>query len=75
MENQHKKISGYRDLSAEEILLMNGTKDIASEVGDLIEMLEANSDLDQRAVALAKTNLQQGFMWAVRSIAQPTTFG
>jgi hypothetical protein len=30
---------------------------------------------DKRSVALATTNLQQGFMWAIRSIAKPTTFG
>lgn len=42
MDNQHQKISGYRDLSQEEIDLMNE---------------------------------QQGFMWAVRSVAKPTTFG
>jgi hypothetical protein len=60
--NNSEKEFSFGELSAEEILLMNGTKDIASQVGDLIEMLEANSDLDQRVVALAKTNLQQGFM-------------
>lgn len=74
MENQHKKITGYRDLSQEEIDLMNEAKDLAVKCGALIEKLEANSDTDKRSVALGKTNLQQGFMWAIRAVAKPTTF-
>lgn len=74
MENQHRKISGYRELSQEEIDAMNSIKELASAVGILVEELEDNPSLDQRWVAIAKTDLQKGFMAAVRSVAQPTTF-
>ena len=74
MDNQHKKISGYRDLSQAEIDAMNDVKAEASRVGILIEELEQNDKLDQRWVSIAKEDLQKGFMAAVRSIAQPTTF-
>jgi hypothetical protein len=74
MDNQHKKISGYRDLSQAEIDAMNAVKDEASRIGILIEELEKNDKLDQRWVSIAKENLQKGFMAAVRAIAQPTTF-
>ena len=74
MENQHQKIKGYRDLSQEEINLMNKGKEIAELCGSFIDRLEATEGIDLRNVALAKTNLQQGFMWAVRAIAKPTTF-
>ena len=74
MENQHKHIKGYRDLSKAEIDAMNAVKAEAERVGILIEELEANPNLDQRWVAIAKTDLQKGFMAAVRSVAQPTTF-
>ena len=74
MENQHRKISGYRELSQEEIDAMNSIKELASAVGILVEELEDNLSLDQRWVAIAKTDLQKGFMAAVRSVAQPTTF-
>jgi hypothetical protein len=74
MDNQHKKIKGYRDLSQQEIDLMNEAKELASQCGFLINKLEALSSNDQRCIALGKTNLQQGFMWAIRGIAQPTTF-
>ena len=74
MENQHRQISGYRELSQEEIDAMNSIKELASAVGILVEELEDNLSLDQRWVAIAKTDLQKGFMAAVRSVAQPTTF-
>lgn len=74
MENQHKKIKGYRDLSQEEIDLMNRAKELANEVGELVKELERTSNLDTRWIEVGKTNLQTGFMQIIRSVAQPTTF-
>ena len=39
MENQHSKIKGYRELSQEEIDLMNEIKAIGTELGSLVERL------------------------------------
>ena len=39
MDNQHQHIKGYRDLTAEEIALMNEVKAKAEEVGQLVEKL------------------------------------
>lgn len=74
MENQHRKIAGYRELSQQEIDAMNAIKAKAEEVGQLLEALRDMPDIDARALAIAKTDLQTGFMWAVRAIAQPSTF-
>ena len=74
MDNQHKLIKGYRDLSEGEIKAMNAVKSEAERIGLLVEELEANTDLDARWVIITKDHLQQGFMAAVRSIAKPTTF-
>lgn len=74
MKDQHEKIKGYRDLSQEEIDLMNEGKELAEQCGAFIAKLEATESTDKRNVALGKTNLQQGFMWAIRGVAQPTTF-
>ena len=74
MKDQHKKIKGYRDLSQEEIDLMNEIKSLAEQCGRMIESLEKYSGADGRSVALGKTNLQQGFMWAIRGVAKPATF-
>ena len=74
MKDQHKRIKGYRDLSKAEIEAMNAIKQKAEEVGIIMEELESNPLLDQRWVSIAKTDLQKGFMAAVRAVAQPTTF-
>ena len=74
MENQHKHIKGYRDLTQAEIDMMNEGKELAEQVGAWIDKLQTDDTLDHRSVALGKTNLQQGFMWAIRGIAKPETF-
>lgn len=74
MENQHRKITGYRELDESEIECMNYAKEMASNVGEVIEKLTEHPGVDQRWLAIAKTDLQKGFMALVRSIAKPTTF-
>jgi len=74
MDNQHRKIKGYRELSQVEVDAMNAVKEKAAEVGELIRELQDNSSLDQRWVSIAKTDLQKGFMAATRSIAKPDFF-
>ena len=74
MDNQHKKIKGYRDLSQADIDLMNEGKALAEQVGAFVEKLEANESTDKRWVATGKNDLQKGFMATIRGIAQPTTF-
>lgn len=74
MDNQHRKISGYRDLSQGEIDGINALKAKGNEIGQLLEQLKELPGIDQRALAIAKTDLQTGMMWAVRAIAQPESF-
>ena len=74
MEDQHEKIKGYRGLSQQEIDLINEGKALAEQVGLYIDKLQALDSTDKRWVATGKTDLQKGFMSAIRSIAQPTTF-
>lgn len=40
MENQHQKITGYRDLTTQEIAVMNRIKELGAEVGMLIQCLD-----------------------------------
>lgn len=74
MKDQHEKIKGYRDLSQQEIDLMNEGKALAEQVGLYIDKLQALDSTDKRWVDTGKTDLQKGFMSAIRSIVQPTTF-
>ena len=86
MENQHKLIKGYRDLSKEEVELMNRIKAHGDETAKLLHELRAMRSEDKidlrgdmlsesyRCLALAKTNLQTGQMWLVRAVALPESF-
>lgn len=74
MDNQHKHIRGYRDLSQAEIDLMNQIKAQGEQLGILVAALRASTALDQRWVSIGATDLQTGIMALVRSVAQPTTF-
>ena len=74
MDNQHKKIKGYRDLSQEEIDLMNEIKAEGEKLGVLVEKLMGTESIDKRWASIGKTDLQTGIMALVRSVAQPTTF-
>lgn len=40
MDDQHEEIKGYRDLTQDEISLMNDVKEKADEVSELISRLE-----------------------------------
>ena len=74
MDNQHKQIKGYRDLSQEEINLMNEAKSLAVQVGDLVAKIQATPLTDKRGASIGQTDLQKGFMSLIRAVAQPTTF-
>lgn len=74
MDNQHKLISGYRDLSQEEVTLMNQIKEHGASLDVLIHKLNDVRGIDIRWLSIGKTNLQQGMMALVRSVAQPTGF-
>lgn len=68
------KITGYRQLDEREAALMNEIKQKGVELGDLVEKLRSNGDLDQRWVSIGATDLQTGLMALVRSVARPTSF-
>jgi hypothetical protein len=75
VENQHREIKGYRELNEDEIALMNQIKEKGAELGQLVEELQGFGDsLDQRWIAIGKTDLQKGLMALTRGVAQPTFF-
>lgn len=88
MENQHRKIKGYRELNQEEIDLMNEIKTKGAEFGELIEKVnKTNNHLTQtgalssdnfgdcfRWSSIAKTDLQTGLMALTRAVAKPDFF-
>jgi len=74
MENQHREIKGYRDLNEHEIACMNGVKEMAAQVGELVNKLGQMEETDKRWLAIGTTDLQKGFMALTRAIAKPTSF-
>jgi hypothetical protein len=67
-------ITGYRELTHEEITLVNAVKGLAADCGNVIDELRKDPNLDQRWVSIGATHLQQGFMAIIRGITRPTTF-
>lgn len=76
VDNQHKKISGYRDLSEDEINQMNAIKAAEGQLSGLLAWVEQSATASGdpaagRWAALARTHLETGFMYAVKAIARP----
>lgn len=82
MENQHRKIKGYRELSQDEIDLMNEIKTKGAELGELVEKVTAVNAGNPAArdseafrwAAIAKTDFQTGLMALTRAVAKPEFF-
>jgi hypothetical protein len=77
VDNQHKKISGYRDLSEAEIGRMNALKHLEETVSNALTDVEAAARNDDdphagRWAAIARTHLETGFMFAIKDVARPT---
>lgn len=67
-------IKGYKPLSERQKILMNHVKTAEANALVIIRNLGLCSEPgDPRWLAIARTNLELGFMAAVRSIAQPET--
>jgi len=85
MENQHRLITGYRELDQEEIDLMNEIKVKVAELKPLLDKVEAKThslkgevDLTEaepwRWLAIARTHFQEGAMALTRAVARPNFF-
>lgn len=74
VENQHRQIKGYGELSADEIVVMNDIKDKGRELGLLVERLRGLDSVDHRWVSIGATDLQTGLMALTRAVAKPTFF-
>lgn len=71
MDNQHKQISGYRDLGQGEIDCINEVKNAEAELGQLWQRVMLLDGVDKRWANIARTHFEEGFSALVRSIAKP----
>lgn len=74
MDNQHRQISGYRELDGDDIALMNEIKQHGAKLGELVDRLRRSNEIDQRWVNIGATHLQQGGMALTRAVAKPDFF-
>lgn len=74
MDNQHRQIKGYRELSQAEIDTMNEIKAKGAELGELVDKVRAIEGVDQRWASIGATDLQTGLMALTRAVAKPTFF-
>ena len=78
VDNQHRKIKGYRDLSKEEIAMINSIKCTGVEIEYMIKHVQRaqwiDCEEDLRWIAIAKTHFQQGLMALTRAVAKPESF-
>ena len=77
MQDQHKKISGYRDLTQAEIDAMNEMKAHEAALGKMLDnaakLVRQSRDIEAgRWLSLARTNLETGMMYAIKAVARPT---
>jgi len=85
MDNQHREIKGYRELSREEIDLMNEVKEEGVRLQALVRKVESHVSANiaeghaadtnpNRWVSIGRTDLQTGLMALTRAVAKPTFF-
>lgn len=65
-------VKGYSPQSQAKIDQVNKAKQIEERVMRYLDELAELEYTDKRAVAIARTNVQDAFMWSVRSIMQPS---
>lgn len=65
-------IQGYRVLSDEDKARINSLKELERRVLEVLQDCQENVEgINPRSMAIGKTEIQTGFMWAIRAIARP----
>lgn len=79
VDNQHKQITGYRDLPQHDLDLVNEIKAVEVELARLWQKVQSRQfmvaeepQVDRRWLAVARTHFQEGFSALVRSVTRPT---
>ena len=64
-------VAGYAPQSDDKVQIVNCAKELEERVLRHLDMLAAQPNHDKRMVALARTGIQEAFMWANRAVFQP----
>jgi hypothetical protein len=71
-ELQGLPVAGYVGQSPENVAVVNSNKVLEERILRQIDDMSTMAGFDQRMIALARTNIQQSFMWLNRAVFQPT---
>lgn len=71
-DNQGLPVKGYVSQSDENVALANEGKELEERYLRWLDRLEKLPDADKRFIALSRTHVQTGAMFAIRSIFKPT---
>jgi DUF1680 family protein len=64
-------VAGYTDQTADKVDLVNGHKRIEENVLRMMDAYREDASIDQRWLAIARTQIEQGFMALNRAIFRP----
>jgi len=70
--HQPMPVRGYKPQSSDNLNLVNAGKELEAALIAYLAKLAALDGTDKRMLALAKSNVQQGCMWAWRAVFQPS---
>lgn len=65
-------VAGYQPQSDDKVQTVNHAKHLEERVLRHLDTLMAHPDTDKRMVAIARTGVQEAFMWANRAVFQPS---
>lgn len=64
-------VAGYRGLTDVQVQAMNANKQLEERCLRQLEIMLMDPGVDTLLVSIARTRIQEAFMWANRAIAQP----
>ena len=68
------QITGYRDLTEEEVNLINHITTMGASIHGMMDALYKIENIDRHWLDIATTDFQTGLMAAVRAVARPESF-
>jgi hypothetical protein len=64
-------VAGYQPQTNDKVQTVNRAKELEERVLRHLDALDADAAADKRMVAIARTGIQEAFMWANRAVFQP----
>ena len=70
-DHQGLPVRGYVSQSDENVEIVNQNKELEELVLRQMDTMASIPEYDQHMISIARTNLQQSFMWLNRAVFQP----